>query len=71
VIAPRSGAAVLTAGTVTVSTPWAFPQSLIQLTNAGPGGTVGTPCVTAVATGSFTITSTSQDDTSTIAWQIT
>jgi hypothetical protein len=70
-IAPRFGTAVLTAGTVTVSTPWAFPQSLIQLTNAGPGGTVGTPCVTAVGTGSFTITSTSPADTSTIAWQIT
>jgi hypothetical protein len=71
VISPRSGTAVLAAGTATVSTPWAFPQSLIQLTNAGPGGTPGTPCVTAVATGSFTITSTSDDDTSTIAWQIT
>jgi len=54
-----------------VSTPWAFPQSLVQLTNTGPGGTPGTPCVTAVGTGSFTITSTSQTDTSTIAWQIT
>ena len=33
---------------VTQGVPWAFPQSLIQLTNAGPGGTPGTPCVTAV-----------------------
>jgi hypothetical protein len=71
VIAARSGRAVLAAGTVTVSAPWAFPESLVQLTNIGPGGTAGTPFVTAIAAGSFTVTSTSQDDTSTIAWQVT
>jgi hypothetical protein len=71
VIFPRSGQAVLAAGTVTVSTPWAFPESLVQLTNIGPAGQPGVPCVTAIAAGSFTVTSTSQADTSRIAWLIT
>jgi hypothetical protein len=69
-ISPRTGSVTLTGGTATVSSPWAFPQSLIYLTNVGPAGTVGTPCVSARDAGSFTITSTSDADTSTIAWML-
>jgi hypothetical protein len=69
-ISPRTGNVALAAGTATVATPWALPDSLIYLTNIGPAGTVGTPCVSARGTGSFTIESTSAADTSTIAWII-
>jgi len=69
-IAARTGSATLSGGTATVSTPWAFPGSLIQLTNVGPSAKVGTPCVSSRRTGSFTIKSTSSADSSTIAWMI-
>ena len=67
-ISPRTGSVTLAGGTATVATPWSFPQSLIYLTNIGPAGTVGTPCVSARGTGSFTIQSTSDSDASVIAW---
>ncbi len=69
-ISPRAGNVTLSGGTATVTSPWAFPESLIYLTNVGPGGTVGTPSVSARDTGSFTIQSTSDSDTSTVAWMI-
>jgi hypothetical protein len=69
-ISVRTGSVTLSGGTATVASPWAFPQSLIYLTNVGPGGTVGTPYVSARDTGSFTIQSTSDSDASTIAWMI-
>ena len=69
-ISPRTGSVTLSGATATVSTPWAFPQSLVYLTNVRPSGTVGTPYVSARGTGSFTIQSTSSTDASTIAWMI-
>jgi hypothetical protein len=69
-ISPRSGKIALSGGTATVSSPWAFPGSLIYLTNIGPAGTVGTPHVSSRGTGSFTIGSTSSSDSGTIAWMI-
>jgi hypothetical protein len=70
-IAPRTGQAVLAGGTVTVTSPWALPGSLIFLTNVSPSGTVGALCVSARAAGSFTIASSSRSDASAVAWMIT
>jgi hypothetical protein len=67
---PRAGKVTLADGTATVTSPWAFPESLIHLTNVGPSGTVGTPCVSTLSAGSFTIQSTSDADASTVAWMI-
>jgi hypothetical protein len=69
-ISPRSGKVTLSGGTATVSSPWAFPASLIYLTNISPSGTPGTPYVSSRGTGSFTIESTSSTDSGTIAWMI-
>jgi hypothetical protein len=69
-ISPRTGKIALSGGTATVSSPWAFPGSLIYLTNIGPSGTPGTPHVSSRGTGSFTIKSTSSTDSGTIAWMI-
>ena len=69
-ISARTGQATLTGGTATVSSPWAFPGSLIYLTNIGPSAAMGTPFVRSRGTGSFTIGSTSSSDASTIAWMI-
>jgi hypothetical protein len=69
-ISQRSGTAKLSGGTATVSTPWAFGNSLIFLTNISQAGTTGTLHVSARTTGSFTIDSTSASDTSTVAWAI-
>jgi hypothetical protein len=69
-ISPRTGKIALSGGTATVSSPWAFPGSLIYLTNIGPSGTPGTPYVSSRGTGSFTIESTSSTDSGTIAWMI-
>ncbi len=69
-ISPRTGKVALSGGTATVSSPWAFPGSLIYLTNISPSGTVGTPYVSSRGTGSFTIESTSSSDSGTIAWMI-
>lgn len=67
----RSGTATLAAGTVTVNTARVTANSLISLTVNTPGGTVGTPYVSARSAGvNFTITSTSGTDTSTVAWMI-
>jgi len=70
-IAPRTGQAVLSAGTATVTSPWALPGSLIFLTSVSPAGTAGALGVSGRAAGSFTISSSSGSDASTVAWMIT
>ena len=69
-ISQRSGKVKLSGGTATVSTPWAYGNSLICLTKIGKAGTVGTLNVSSTTTGSFTIRSTSGSDASTVAWMI-
>jgi len=65
------GTAVLTAGTVTVNTTKVTANSRIFLTTQTSGGTPGSVYVSARTAGtSFTITSTSGTDTSTVAWLI-
>lgn len=65
------GAAVLVGGTVTVSTTAVTANSRIQLTSNVDGGTPGWLRVSARVNGtSFTITSSSGTDTSTVAWLI-
>ena len=69
-ISQRSGKVTLSGGTATVPTPWAYGNSMIYLTNIGKAGTIGTLQVSSRTTGSFTITSTSGSDASTVAWMI-
>ncbi len=65
------GTATLVGGTVVVNNNKVTAQSIIFLTNAVSSGTVGALSVTArVAATSFTITSTSGTDTSTIGYII-
>lgn len=65
------GSATLVGGTVTVNTTKVTANSRIYLTNNANGGTVGAVYVSARTAGtSFTITSTSGTDTSTVAWLI-
>ena len=65
------GVATLVAGTITVANTSVTATSRIFLTTQVPGGTVGTPYVSALVAGtSFTITSTSATDTSTVAYEI-
>lgn len=67
----KQGVATLVGGTVTVANTSVTAASRIMLTVNAPGGTVGTPYVSArVAGASFTISSTSGADTSTVAYQI-
>lgn len=67
----KMGLATLVAGTVTVSTTAVAANSRIFLTAQSTGGTAGALRVSARSAGtSFTITSTSGTDTSTVAWQI-
>jgi len=65
----QMGTATLAAGTVTVSTTAVTANSRIQLTAQNTGGTPGALRVSARTAGtSFTITSTSNTDTSLVAW---
>lgn len=65
----RLGTAVMVAGTVTVNNSTVTAKTRIFLTINTPGGTVGSVYVSARTAGtSFTITSTSVLDTSTVAW---
>lgn len=65
------GSATLVGGTVTISNSLVQTGDLIFLTNIGAGGTVGVPAISAIVAGtSFTITSSSALDTSTIAYMI-
>lgn len=67
----KMGLSTLVAGTVTVSTTAVAANSRIFLTAQSTGGTAGALRVSARSAGtSFTITSTSGTDTSTVAWQI-
>jgi hypothetical protein len=69
-VAP-SGTAVLAAGSVNVPTVDVTTTSRVYLTCQVPGGTPGALYVSArVASESFTISSTSGSDTSTVAWMI-
>jgi len=64
-----SGVATLAAGTVTVSNTRITANTRIQLTSQADGGTPGWLRVSARSVGtSFTITSSSGSDTSTVAW---
>jgi hypothetical protein len=70
-LAEKMGVATLVAGTVTVNNSSVAANSRIFLAVQTPGGTVGSPYISArVATTSFTITSTSGADTSIVAWMI-
>ena len=65
----RMGVATLSAGAVTVNNTTVTANTRIFLSTTTAGGTVGHPYVSARSAGtSFTITSTSGTDTSTIAW---
>lgn len=67
----KMGATALTAGAATVSTTAVTANSRIQLTSQVDGGTPGFLRVSARTAGvSFTITSSSGTDTSTVAWLI-
>jgi hypothetical protein len=67
----KMGTAVLVAGTVTVNTTKAGAGTRIFLTTLTPGGTPGFLRVSAIVNGtSFTITSSSGTDTSTVSWLI-
>jgi len=70
-LAPTTGRAVLVAGTVTVANPNVTAASNIMLTSQADGGVPGWIRVSARTAGtSFTISSSSVADTSTIAYQI-
>jgi hypothetical protein len=65
------GTVVLTGGTAQVLTSAVLTNSIIQLTTQVLGGTIGVQYVSARSNGvSFTITSTSVSDTSTVGWWI-
>ena len=67
----KMGTAALTAGSATVSTTAVASNSRIYLTSNADGGTPGWLRVSARTAGtSFTITSSSATDTSTVAWII-
>jgi hypothetical protein len=66
-----SGTVSLVAGTATVANTNITTSSRIRLTTLANGGTVGHPYVSArTASTSFTITSTSGTDTSSIFWEL-
>lgn len=68
---PSAGVAVLVGGTVTVNTNKVTASSMILLTHQNASGTIGTVYISAKSVGtSFTITSSSGTDTSTIMWVI-
>ena len=64
------GTATLVAGTVTVANTNVTANARIFLTVQTPGGTQGHLSVSRTAGTSFTITSTSNTDTSTVAYHI-
>lgn len=67
----KMGTATLVAGSVVVSNTSVTANSRIMLTTQTPGGTIGVQYISARTAGtSFTITSTSNTDTSTIAYLI-
>lgn len=65
----KMGVATLVAGTVTVNTNKVTANTRIYLTTQTLGGTIGVQYISARTAGtSFTITSSSATDTSTVAW---
>jgi hypothetical protein len=64
----RLGQAVLVGGTVTVNNTSVTANTLIFLTDATSGGTLGTLSYSKIAGTSFTINSTNVLDTSTVNW---
>lgn len=63
--------ATLVAGTVTVNTTAVSTGDIVLLSSTASGGTVGIPAISAISNGvSFTITSSSNTDTSTYSWVI-
>lgn len=66
----RSGTATLVAGSVVVTTAEVTASSKIRLTRATTGGTPGHLSYTISAGASFTITSSSGTETSTVDWEI-
>ena len=68
--APACGTATLVGGTVTVSTTQVHTNSIVLLSRKTSGGTPGTLTYTISSETSFTITSSSGTDTSTVDWLI-
>jgi hypothetical protein len=66
----RTGTATLVAGTVTVSNPLVSANSIIIISRKTSGGTLGYLYISAQSSGSFTITSSSNTDTSTVNYLI-
>jgi hypothetical protein len=67
----KTGTATLVAGTVTVANTSITTSSIIRVTNKTTGGTIGIPFVSAKAAAtSFTITSSSNTDTSVVYYEI-
>jgi len=64
------GTATLVGGTVTVTRQQITATSVVRVTRRTTGGTVGHLSVTMTAGASFTITSSSGTDTSTVLWEI-
>jgi len=67
----KTGTATLAAGTVTVADTAITANSVIRLATRTPGGTQGSPYISALTAGTgFTITSTSNTDTSVIEYEV-
>lgn len=65
----RQGTAALTAGTVNVTLTSAGPSTVVLVSRQVPGGTAGSLSVPVITPGSgFTISSTSNTETSSVAW---
>jgi len=66
----RTGTVTLSGGTVTVSNSLVGPNSIIIISRKTSGGTLGYLYISAQSNGSFTITSSSSSDTSTVNYLI-
>ncbi len=68
--AASAGTASLSGGTVTVKTSSVLSTSKVYLTVKSPGGTQGFLSTPVIANGSFTIRSTSSNETSSVNWWV-
>jgi hypothetical protein len=66
----RTGTATLSAGLVTIQNPLVTNSSIIIVSRKTVGGTLGHLYISAQSNGSFTITSSSNTDTSTVNYLI-
>jgi hypothetical protein len=66
----RTGTATLIAGTVTINNPIVATNSIIIVSRKTSGGTLGYLYISSQSNGSFTITSSSNSDTSTVNYLI-